>query len=158
MFKSKQRNEQIQLNKSFIIKSDRSWIREAVVGLFTMLVWVYCLNVVYFFVDALFSLNHEFPALFKTIFKMTNNDIWDIIKIGIILLISIYILLTVWGNYNKKKYGSLRRRKYPTPTTEEDLMNLNLIDEITYEELQNERVIVLEKNPVGNVRKHSEAI
>lgn len=158
MFKSKQRNEQIQLNKSFIIKSDRSWLREVVVGLFTLLVWVYCLTVVYFFVDALFSLNHEFPALFKTIFKMTNNDIWGIIKIGVVLLISFYILLIVWGNYNKKKYGSLRRRKYPAPTTEEDLMNLNIIDEISYEELQNERVIVFEKNPIGNNKKQAEAV
>jgi biofilm PGA synthesis protein PgaD len=157
MVKSKQKNDQFKLNKSFIIKSKRSWLSEVVVGLFTLLVWVYCLTVVYFFVDALFSLNHEYPALFKTIFKMTNNDIWDIFKIGAILLISIYILLSAWGSYNKKKYGSLRRRKYPAPTTEEDLMKLNMIDEITYEELQNERVIVLEKNPIKNVEKQSEA-
>jgi poly-beta-1,6-N-acetyl-D-glucosamine synthesis protein len=156
MVKSRQRNAQIQLNKSFIIKSKRSWWQEVIVGLFTLLVWTYCLTVVYFFVDALFSLNHEFPALFKTIFKMTNNDTWDIIKIGIILFISMYILLSAWGHYNKKRYGSLRRRKYPTPTTEEDLMKLNLIDEITYEELQNEKLIVLELNPVGRAKEQNE--
>jgi poly-beta-1,6-N-acetyl-D-glucosamine synthesis protein len=144
-------------SKSFIIKSKRSLWREVVVGIFTLLVWVYCLTVVYFFVDALFYLNHEFPALFKTIFKMTTNDIWDIFKIGAILLISMYILLSAWGSYNKKKYGSLRRRKYPAPTTEEDLLKLNIIDEISYEELKNERIIVFEKNPIGNNKKQAEA-
>ena len=29
-------------------------------------------------------------------------------------------------------------------------MNLNMIDEITYEELQNEKVIIFETNPIGD--------
>ena len=157
MVKSRQRNTQIQLNKSFIIKSDRVWWREVIVGIFTLLVWIYCLSVVYFFVDALFYINHEYPSVFKIVFKMTTMDIRYFYKIGAVLLISNYVLLLSWGYYNKKKYGSLKRRKYPKPTTEEDLMRLNMIDEITYEELQNEKVIVFEMNPIMDGENRYEA-
>jgi poly-beta-1,6-N-acetyl-D-glucosamine biosynthesis protein PgaD len=150
MDKSRQRNSQNHLNQSFIIRSKRIWWRELVVGLFTLLVWLYCLTVIYFFIDAIFSLHHEYPLLFRIVFKMTDMDIKDYLKLGGILFIMIYLVLSGWSYYNRKRYGNLTRRKYPSPTTKEDLMNLNMIDEITYEELQNEKVIIFETNPIGD--------
>lgn len=148
MDKSRQRNTQIQLNQSYIIKSKRIWWREAIVGILTLLVWFYCLTVIYFFIDAMFSLNHGYPQLFKIVFKMTNIEIRDFFEFVGILFILICLLLSVWSHYNRKRYGGLTRRKYPSLTTKEDLMNLNMIDEITYEELQNKKVIVFEENPI----------
>ena len=156
MGKSRQRNTQNQLNKSFIVNSKRIWWREAIVGIFTLLVWLYCLTVIYFFIDAVFSLNHKYPLLFKIVFKMTNMDIRNFFKIVGILFILIYLLLSSWSYYNRKRYGNLTRRKYPSLTTKEDLMNLNMIDEITYEKLQNEKIIVFEKSPIGNGEKQYE--
>ena len=62
-------NSQNHLNQSFIIRSKRIWWRELVVGLFTLLVWLYCLTVIYFFIDAIFSLHHEYPLLFRIVLK-----------------------------------------------------------------------------------------
>ena len=90
MGKSRQRNTQKQLNKSFIVKSKRIWWREAIVSIFTVLVWLYCLTVIYFFIDAILSLNHKYPLLFKIVFKMTNMDIRNFFKIGGILFVLIY--------------------------------------------------------------------
>lgn len=148
MDKSRQRTKNYKLNESFIIKSKKSWGREGIVILFTLIVWVYCITVIYFFIDAIFSINNEYPRLFKVSFKMTNSDIQVFFKIAVALLVIIYIMLSVWIFYNKKRFGSLTRRKYPGVTTKEDLMNLDMIDEDIYEILQREKVIVLEMNPI----------
>lgn len=150
MDKSRQRAKKRQLNSSFIIKSKKSLWREGMVALFTLIVWFYCLTVVFFFIDALFSLNYEYPRLFKIIFKMNNDDIRVFFKIGGILFALIYILLSIWIYYNKKKYGQLTRRKEPGLTTKEDMLKLDVIDESTYEELQCSKVIILETNPIRN--------
>lgn len=148
MDKSRQRNSQKQLNKSFIIKSEINWCREIFVAFFTILVWIYCLSVIYFFIDALFSLNHQYPLFVRNILNITYIDIKIFLRIGGIIFFAIYLLLSAWNFYNKKRFGGLSRRKYPSLATKEDLMNLNMIDETTYEKLQNEKVIVFEKNPI----------
>jgi len=148
MDKSRQRATERELNQSFIIKSKKSWWREIIVGIFSFIVWFYCLTVVYFFIDAIFSLNNEYPRLFKVVFKMVNIDIRNFFKIGGILFVLIYLFLSIWIYYNKKKFGNLTRRKYPGITSKEDLMGLNAIDECTFEKLQNEKVIILETNPI----------
>ncbi|SDL37045.1 biofilm PGA synthesis protein PgaD [Clostridium cochlearium] len=148
MGKSRQRTKDFKLNQSFIIKSKKSWWREGIVILFTSIVWVYCMTVIYFFIDAIFSINNEYPRLFKVSFKMTNSDIQGFFKIAVVLLVTIYIMLLVWIFYNKKRFGSLTRRKYPGITTKEDLMDLDMIDEDIYEILQEEKVVVFETNPI----------
>lgn len=148
MGKSRQRTKDFKLNQSFIIKSKKSWWREGIVILFTSIVWVYCITVIYFFIDAIFSINNEYPRLFKVSFKMTNSDIQGFFKIAVVLLVTIYIMLLVWIFYNKKRFGSLTRRKYPGITTKEDLMDLDMIDEDIYEILQEEKVVVFETNPI----------
>ncbi|MBV1820187.1 hypothetical protein L0P54_07575 [Anaerosalibacter bizertensis] len=148
MDKSRQRTKDFKLNQSFIIKSKKSWWREGIVILFTSIVWVYCITVIYFFIDAIFSINNEYPRLFKVSFKMTNFDIQGFFKIAVVLLVTIYIMLLVWIFYNKKRFGSLTRRKYPGITTKEDLMDLDMIDEDIYEILQEEKVVVFETNPI----------
>lgn len=148
MDKSRQRTKDLKLNQSFIIKSKKSWWREGIVILFTSIVWVYCITVIYFFIDAIFSINNEYPRLFKVSFKMTNSDIQGFFKIAVVLLVIIYIMLLVWIFYNKKRFGSLTRRKYPGATTKENLMDLDMIDEDIYEILQEEKVVVFETNPI----------
>lgn len=148
MGKSRQRTKDFKLNQSFIIKSKKSWWREGIVILFTSIVWVYCITVIYFFIDAIFSINNEYPRLFKVSFKMTNSDIQGFFKIAVVLLVIIYIMLLVWIFYNKKRFGSLTRRKYPGATTKENLMDLDMIDEDIYEILQEEKVVVFETNPI----------
>lgn len=148
MDKSRQRTKDLKLNESFIIKSKKSWWREGIVILFTSIVWVYCITVIYFFIDAIFSINNEYPRLFKVSFKMTNFDIQGFFKIAVVLLVIIYIMLLVWIFYNKKRFGSLTRRKYPGATTKENLMDLDMIDEDIYEILQEEKVVVFETNPI----------
>lgn len=148
MDKPRQGNTQKLLNEKYLIKSERTWWREITIGFFTLLVWVYSLTVVYFFIDALFSLNHDYPALFRIVFKMSNSEVKGFIVLSIILFTVIFLLLYLWNYYNKRKYGKLNRRKYPKPTTKNDLKNLNMIELSIYQQLQDESVVILEENPI----------
>jgi len=56
-------------------KIKKIWWREIIVAMITLLLWVYCGAVVFFYLDALLALNHDFPQLFRTVFKMTNVDV-----------------------------------------------------------------------------------
>jgi len=86
--------------------------------------------------------------LFEKFFRMNNVDIRDFLIFSLVLLVVIYLLLDLWSYYNRKRYGNLARRQYPDPTTKEDLMSLDLIDETTYEKLQKAKIVELKINPV----------
>lgn len=148
MDKSRQRNAQKQLNQRFIIKSKKLWWREAIVLVFTLMIWFYCATVICFFIDAVFSINGEYPRLYKIDFKVSNADIKNFFIIIFIIFIVIYLSLRIWILYNKKRFGKLTRRTYPEKTTKEDFMGLNMIDEATFEKLQCEKIIILETNPI----------
>jgi hypothetical protein len=148
MEQSRSRVSQIERNKRFIVKSKRHILRDMVVIFFSSLVWVYTLVVVYFFVDAVFSLNHPIPTIIKTWFKMTNRDVVMFLLAVVIGFVIIYLLLWSWSQYNRLKYGKLRRRRYPQPSESVDFIKLGMIDFEIYQQLQNAKEITLEKNPM----------
>lgn len=151
MDKSRQRSKEKRVKKHpFLVKSKKAWWREGLIVLFTIAVWFYCETVVFFFIDALFFLDLNYTRFFREYFKVTNHDIQYLYWIGGAVFILFYVLLRAWSVYNRKKYGGLRRRKYPKPTTKDELMKLNMLDENIYKKLQHEKVIVLEVNPIRN--------
>ncbi len=154
MDQSGSRRTQRERNKQFIVKSHRTWWREGLVVLFSLLVWVYCLSVVYFFIDALLGLDHRYPALFRIVFKMTSQDIRLFTFWIVFLFLVIYVSLLGWSIYNKRRFGELKRRRYPKPATREDMLNLNMLDPAVYEELQVMKSITFDKNPIKKDDDH----
>lgn len=148
MDKSRSRLSQKQRNQQFIVQSQRHFLRDFSVFVFSSLVWVYVLGVIYFFVDVLMGLDQPLPTLVKSWFKMTNNDVRFFLLSVLIGFVIIYSLLWMWSKYNKLKYGPLRRRTYPQDTQSEDILKLGLMDYETYQMLQNSKDITLEKNPM----------
>lgn len=73
-------------------------------------------------------------------------DTPQIKKIGIMILIIIMSVLinTTWITYNKKKFGSLNRRKFKEPVSKEELSNYFEIDEKEIEKFQSEKYLELE--------------
>jgi len=104
--------------------------------------------VVFFYIDGLLSLNHEFLRLFRTVFKITNVDVKNFIKLIWCLFSLTFFTLFIWSYYNRRRYGGLTQHHYPSETTKEDLLKLNMIDEETYDKLQNCKVIIFKKNPI----------
>lgn len=148
MEQSGQRNAQIKRNNKFIIRSSRNWIRESSIFFFSALVWVYSLTVIYFFVDALFDLGHTLPKLMRSLFNMNSAEVVSFSIMILALFALIFILLWCWSLYNRRKFGRLDRRSYPASAKKEDMMTLDMIDEETYEILQESRAISFDKNPV----------
>lgn len=148
MDQSRSRVSQIERNKQFIVKSKRHIARDVVVVFASLIVWSYTLVVIYFFVDAILSLNHPVPTMIKSWFKMTNPDVVMFLFYVVISFGVIFMMLWTWSQYNRLKYGKLRRRKYPEPSQSIDFIKLGMIDVEMYEKLQNAKEITLEKNPM----------
>ncbi len=153
MDKSRQRKPQKKLNVSFIKHSKLVWYNELIVWTLTVLVWIYCLTVLYYFVDSIFNINHEYATLFRTFFNMNINEVRDFIILAVVIFLGIFSITFMWSYYNKIRYRNKYRRTYPKMTTKEDLLELNILDEKDYEQLQNEKVIVFEKNPIKLVER-----
>jgi poly-beta-1,6-N-acetyl-D-glucosamine synthesis protein len=148
MDQSRSRVSQITRNKQFIVESKRHVLRDLIVVFFSLLVWSYTFVVTYFFVDAILGLNHPIPTILKSWFKMTNQDVIMFLGFVVLSFVIIFILLWTWSQYNRLRYGHLRRRKYPEPSQSIDFIKLGLIDYEIYEKLQNAKEIILEKNPM----------
>lgn len=148
MEQSRSRVSQIERNKQFIVESKRHILPDMVVIFFSLLVWIYTLVVVYFFADAILALNHPIPTIIKTWFEMTNRDVVMFLLLVVLAFAIIYLILWSWSQYNRLKYGKLRRRKYPQPSESVDFINLGMIDYEIYNQLQSAKEITLEKNPM----------
>lgn len=82
---------------------------------------------------------------------MNIEDVRSFTFIIFILYNFIFLLLYLWSVYNKKRYGNLNRRNYPSPADKNDMLNLNMIDQSTYEVLQHSKEITFDKNPVKRI-------
>lgn len=104
--------------------------------------------VIYFFVDSVFGLNHDLPNKIRDSFGVSSFEVRWLVGFIVFLFSGIYLLLVSWSLYNKKRFGGLSRRKYPSVTTKKELLGLNLVDDESFESLQEGMFLVFDKNPV----------
>jgi poly-beta-1,6-N-acetyl-D-glucosamine synthesis protein len=83
---------------------------------------------------------------------MSNTDIRSFMIIILFIWVIFYIGLWSWKNYNLKKFGALNRRLPPDYTTNEELLNLELMSKEDFHLLHQSRVVVFEKNPIKDIR------
>lgn len=134
-----------------IIKTKRNWVHEVIIGFFSLLIWIFCLFVIFFFISALFNNNNEYLNVVKMLFKTTNIEIREFIYTVFAIFIACYLGLWFWKYYNTKRFSHLVRRKYPQPTSEEEVLALGLISKEDYDSLQNAKDITLKKNPIRDL-------
>lgn len=146
------RKSQIERNKAFIVKTHRSIFREIAIFLLSLVAWTYCIAVIWFFVDSIFAMNHAIPEKIRDYFGMDAGTVRRFSALILLLFVLFFLLLMAWSIYNKRKFGSLRRRKYPEKTTEEELLDLHMIDRGVYRELQNAKRINFNNNPIKRKR------
>lgn len=132
----------------FIIKSKQGIIRRIFSILLAVLMWIYSTTVIIFFLSAMLNYNNGFERVLKLAMNVSNIDIRRFLILSILIFGITFLILFLWKRYNKYRYGSLNRRKYPEDATDEDMLGLNLVDKDTYNKLQNEKVVVFESNPI----------
>lgn len=134
--------------ENFIITGNRSWFHVIVDTLFTLFFWTYSLLVVVFFLSATFGFNTMLTQIVNAAFNTVNQDIRDLVLLGVAVFLIFYVSLFINRLYNKKKFGILTRRHYPEAVTNTELASLGLMDEKTIEKLQSSDYAEFETNPI----------
>lgn len=134
--------------ENFLIVGNRSWFRAIIDLIFTLFFWAYSLLVVVFFVSATLGFNNTLTRTVNASFNTVNSDIRELVFLGLFIFIVFYTGLFFNRMYNKKRFGSLTRRRYPNSVSHTDLVALELLDSETINKLQHEDYIVFEKNPL----------
>jgi len=140
--------------QNYIVKSKQPIFNRILAILINIVMWAYTLTVFYFFIGSLINSDIWLTRQLKLSFRMDNTAIRSFMFWTFVLFLCFFGGLLLWKHYNKRKFGSLKRRIYPEKTTQEDLMGLDLVDVSTYLLLQSEKVIIFETNPIkGSLRK-----
>lgn len=143
----------LTISNRFIVKSKQSVVIRIRNLVITLILWFYMLIVLYFFISACFNYNDSFIRILKGYFKMTNADIRYFIIISVIYFCLSFIILFAWKMYNKKRFGSLNRRRKPEPTSDEEMLSLKLIKPEVYKILKRQKIIIFDKNPVRELSR-----
>jgi poly-beta-1,6-N-acetyl-D-glucosamine synthesis protein len=134
-----------------IIRSKRNWLDEGIMIFLSLIGWSYCLLVLFFFISVFFDYNGRYISIIKIAFKITNKDIQIFLFNGFLIWLSFYIGLWVWRFYNRKRFGTLRRRTYPKPVTRANMLELQLMSEENYDLVQRSKLVVFEENPIRDI-------
>ncbi|MGL5541374.1 MAG: hypothetical protein ACRDBX_07070 [Erysipelotrichaceae bacterium] len=99
------------------------------------------------------NLNTPYLSTIKSALNITNYSIQTFLLLMLGLMVLFALLLLGWRTYNKKRFGGLRRRKYPTPTSDEEMLALELVQEEDYYTLQSQRYVVFQESPIKELKE-----
>jgi len=145
-----------RLKENVIIEDNRSNLRFFLDIIMTLFFWCYTIIVMIFILSASFGYSNSITRVLNSAFKTTNGQVRLLFVFGFVLFISFYFLLSMNRIYNKKRFGSLARRTYPTNVTNKDLSNLQFMNAENIEKLQAADYIVFEKNPIVSLEEQKE--
>ena len=146
-----------RLKENVIIEDNRSNLRFFLDIIMTLFFWCYTIIVMIFILSASFGYSNSITRVLNSAFKTTNGQVRLLFVFGFVLFISFYFLLSMNRIYNKKRFGSLARRTYPTNVTNKDLSNLQLMNAENIEKLQTADYIVFQKNPIVSIEEEKES-
>lgn len=138
-------------NSQFIIESKQFVLTKIISIILTTIMSLYSFTVFYFFISAIFNINNDFISPIKIALKTSNDDIKSFLLLSLFIFLINFAFLFIWKTYNKKRYGNLNRRTMPSDTTDEDMLSLDLASIEDYKKLQNNDLIIFEKNPIKDL-------
>lgn len=139
--------------KNYVVHSKSSWLQKLVLWMTTTVVWMYSLVALYVFVGGAMNLNTPYLSTIKSALNITNYSIQTFLLLMLGLMVLFALLLLGWRTYNKKRFGGLRRRKYPTPTSDAEMLALELVQEEDYYTLQSQRYVVFQESPIKELKE-----
>lgn len=118
-----------------VIKHKQSRKRMFFESLCTALGWLFLISFIYVLGT---NMNIEFNSKFYSLSLVNANAV---ITFTLIILALSLVVLSLWGNYNKKRYGTLNRRTFPDPTSMEEIGRYYSLTSSEVKELQEKRYI-----------------
>lgn len=138
-------------NGMMVTPSSNHLLKSIVLVFLTSIMWAYSLLVLLFFSTALLYLRLSFVEQLKARLGISDSLLRKFVWNSLILWIIFVFVLWIWRFYNKKKFGSLHRRRYPPVTTDEDMLKLGLMSERDYVQLRKCKIIAFDKNPITHI-------
>lgn len=133
--------------REHIIRGKQIWWKRIIEVFFTMLAWVYILvflgYVTYGFISMNLGVSFYQNKIYNLAMLLETKQLLYIT--GIVILIEIAFLI-IWKEYNLRKYGKLRRRKFKKDVSNSELALYFQKDFFEIQQLQEQKIIVLEKN------------
>ena len=133
-----------------IIKTKKHWIIELFIITSSILIWIYGMFALTFFISSIFDFTIAEIGLVKEVLNLNDDGIKSFLaNIGLYALIMTALLL-IWSEYNRVIHSKfLKEKKQISPlSSEEKIMNLDLITKEDYDRLQSSKRIVFERNPI----------
>lgn len=134
------------LNDHLIYGKQKTW-KKVIEWIITIIAWIILLSYIIYLVYGMLAVKYDW---YLPNFVIYNREmIIEIKKYFFILFIAFLIIvaiLIIWKNYNLRRFGKLHRRKFRPPVDNNELAEMFKLDKKTIEMMQNERVIILEKN------------
>ncbi|MBM7649914.1 poly-beta-1,6-N-acetyl-D-glucosamine biosynthesis protein PgaD [Bacillus ectoiniformans] len=118
-----------------IIQKESSILRSILEGIITLLGWLFLATFLFYLI-----INFEWGISFK-FYSLTLANVNAILLFTLIMALLCVALLMAWSTYNKKKFGHLRRRKFPSPTTTKEILDYYQISEEQLEKIQEEKYV-----------------
>ncbi len=115
-----------------IIISKQSKPRKLIDLLLTFFGWLFLILFIYNF-SSHFERNLEFSIL-----ELNLNNANSILLITIGVAITNAAALSWWSSYNKRKFGHLKRRTFPKPTSPKEMAEYFQVKEDVLKRFQNE--------------------
>lgn len=135
-----------ELKEHLILGKQKTW-KKILEWFFTILGWLIILTFVGYVIYGNLAIRFGWALpefLFLNREMLEEVDGYYVI-ILIVFLVGL-LLFFVWKSYNKRRFGSLRRRKFRPDVTNEELQEKFGIDDELLYHLQHDRVIILEEN------------
>lgn len=126
-----------------IIHEDRFWIIKIIELFTTCILWLYLAGTLVFVISIIFNMDFEWKRLLMLIFQMQEADVKLIMyKIGILGIV-FFMVQFIWGFYNYRRFGKLKRRRFPQKVNPHELADYFSITEEEVSYLQEQHIITL---------------
>lgn len=118
-----------------LVQNEPSRFRKVVGTAVTALGWLFLSLFLYVLGS---NMNFEWSSQF---FNLSFVNMNAVILFTIIIVVISFLGLTIWGNYNKKRYGHLSRRTFPNQTDLDEIAAFYSISSSEVLQLQEETFI-----------------
>ena len=134
------------INSHLIVGKQKTW-KKIIEWILTIVAWLIMLTYIGYIIYGSIAIKRGWPLPEGRILnRMMLGEARKYYTIVLLALLVGFAIFIIWKNYNKHRFGSLKRRTFRPPVSKEELVEKFDLDSEMIDRLQNDRVITLEKN------------
>ncbi len=136
------------LDDHIIYGNQKKW-KKVIEWILTIVAWLVLLSYVGYLIYGSLAIKYDwYLPEFKVYTREMVLEIQRYFYILFIAALLLCLLFIFWQNYHKRRFGKLHRRKFHPPVKDEELADIFEMNSELVDNMQHQRVIVLEHNIV----------